>query len=219
MRRMTAGEEAFAPIAVRRDDEIGQLVDSFNRLVTERQRTEQALRASETRYQDLTSMSSDWLWEQDAQFSLFGDVLRTLRHPPEPGQDLGKTRWELPILGVTEAQWEAHRQVLERHEPFKDLVYQIETEPGQLRWFSINGNPVFGPQGEFLGYRGVGTDITERKAAEQQIEYLAYRDTLTGLPNRLLLNDRFDQAKAYADRSRTKVALLFLDLDNFQDYQ
>ncbi|MCX7174579.1 MAG: EAL domain-containing protein [Proteobacteria bacterium] len=216
MRRMTAGEEVFAPIPVSRDDEIGQLVDNFNQLVVERQRTEEALRASEARYQDLTSMSSDWLWEQDAQFR-FSEMsygLSITRLNPE--NTLGKTRWELPILGVTEAQWQAHRQILERHEPFKDLVYQIETAPGEFRWFSITGNPIFGPTGEFIGYRGVGKDITERKSAEQQIEYLAYRDTLTGLPNRLLLNDRFEQVKAYADRSRTKVALLFLDLDNFK---
>ena len=216
MRRMTEGEEAFAPIPVRRDDEIGQMVDNFNHLVTQRQRAELALRESEARYQDLTSMSSDWLWQQDAQFR-FSEMsygLSITRLNPE--KTLGKTRWELPILGVTEAQWQAHRQVLERHEPFKDLVYQIETVPGQLRWFSITGNPMFGPDGEFLGYRGVGKDITERKAAEQQIEFLAYRDTLTGLPNRLLLNDRFEQAKAYADRFKTKVALLFLDLDNFK---
>jgi len=216
MRRMTEGEEAFAPIPIQRADEIGRMVDNFNRLMAERQRSEQALRESEARYQDLTLMSSDWLWQQDAQFR-FSEMsygLSVTRLNPE--RTLGKTRWELPILGVTEAQWQAHRQVLERHEPFKDLVYQIETDPGQLRWFSITGNPMFGQDGEFLGYRGVGKDITERKAAEQQIEFLAYRDTLTGLPNRLLLNDRFEQAKAYADRFKTKVALLFLDLDNFK---
>jgi len=216
MRRMTAGEEAFAPIPRRRDDEIGQLVDDFNRLVAERQRSERALRASEQRYQDLTSMSSDWLWEQDAQFRFsemsYGLSITRLN----PDKTLGKTRWELPILGVSEGQWQRHREVLERHEPFKDFVYQIETAPGHVRWFSITGNPMFGSAGEFLGYRGVGKDITERKVAEKQIEFLAYRDILTGLPNRLLLNDRFEQAKAYADRSRTKVALLFLDLDNFK---
>ncbi|MFA6311135.1 MAG: EAL domain-containing protein [Sterolibacterium sp.] len=216
MRRMTDGEEAFAPIPVRRNDEIGHLVDNFNRLVVERQSTEQALRESESRYQDLTSMSSDWLWEQDAQFRFsemsYGLSITRLN----PAKTLGKTRWELPILEVSDARWQAHRRLLERHEPFKDFVYQIETTPGELRWFSIAGNPVFGRNGEFVGYRGVGTDITERKTAEQQVEYLAYRDTLTGLPNRLLLNDRFEQAKAYADRSRTKVALLFLDLDNFK---
>ncbi len=59
-------------------------------------------------------------------------------------------------------------------------------------------------------------DITERKAAEARIEFLANHDVLTGLPNRLLLADRLDKAIAQADRAGTKLALLFLDLDNFK---
>jgi diguanylate cyclase (GGDEF)-like protein len=55
-----------------------------------------------------------------------------------------------------------------------------------------------------------------RKVAEHQMEFLAHHDALTGLPNRLLVQDRFEQAKAYADRAKSKVALLFLDLDNFK---
>ncbi|OIQ96422.1 cyclic di-GMP phosphodiesterase Gmr [mine drainage metagenome] len=60
-------------------------------------------------------------------------------------------------------------------------------------------------------------DISERKVAEQQIEFLAYHDPLTGLPNRLLLQDRFEHAMAYAERAGTRLALLFLDLDNFKN--
>lgn len=59
-------------------------------------------------------------------------------------------------------------------------------------------------------------DITERKAAEAQIEFLAYHDALTRLPNRLLARDHMEMAMSYADRAGNKVALLFLDLDNFK---
>lgn len=56
----------------------------------------------------------------------------------------------------------------------------------------------------------------EHEAAEKQLEFLAHHDILTGLPNRLLLRDRFDQATAQADRDQSGVAVLFLDLDNFK---
>ncbi len=59
-------------------------------------------------------------------------------------------------------------------------------------------------------------DITQRKAAEKQIQFLAYYDALTGLPNRTLLQDRLSKALAIARRGKDKVALLFLDLDGFK---
>ncbi|MFP5506651.1 MAG: putative bifunctional diguanylate cyclase/phosphodiesterase, partial [Gammaproteobacteria bacterium] len=59
-------------------------------------------------------------------------------------------------------------------------------------------------------------EIAERRATEARIEFLAYHDALTELPNRLLAKDHMEMAVSYADRSGNKVALLFLDLDNFK---
>ena len=89
----------------------------------------------------------------------------------------------------------------------------------------IDGTPIFisltvaplrDSSGEIDGFLTIAADISERKAAERQIEFLAYHDALTGLPNRLLLQDRFDQAVAHAERMGTRVALMFMDLDNFK---
>jgi len=63
----------------------------------------------------------------------------------------------------------------------------------------------------------IAHDISARKRAEQEIEQLAYYDTLTGLPNRLLFSDRLRQGMARAQREKTKLALLFFDLDRFKD--
>jgi diguanylate cyclase (GGDEF)-like protein/PAS domain S-box-containing protein len=60
------------------------------------------------------------------------------------------------------------------------------------------------------------SDVTERKAAEDQVKFIAFHDALTGLPNRLLVQDRLQQSMAGADRSKAKIALLVLDLDNFK---
>jgi diguanylate cyclase (GGDEF)-like protein/PAS domain S-box-containing protein len=65
-------------------------------------------------------------------------------------------------------------------------------------------------------YVAIFSDISERKLAEERIEFLAHHDALTGLPNRILLRDRFDAAVARALRAKAKVALLFLDMDQFK---
>jgi len=97
-----------------------------------------------------------------------------------------------------------------------DLEVRRQRKDGTLFDLSTTLAPLRDAGGEVTGYLAIAADITARKAAEEQIEFLAYRDVLTGLPNRLLLQDRFSQATAHADRSRSKVALLFLDLDNFK---
>ncbi len=70
--------------------------------------------------------------------------------------------------------------------------------------------------GRISHYLGIFTDITERKASEARIEYMAHHDGLTGLPNRSLFRERFAMAVAYALRSGSKAALLLIDLDRFK---
>jgi diguanylate cyclase (GGDEF)-like protein/PAS domain S-box-containing protein len=96
------------------------------------------------------------------------------------------------------------------------LEVQRQRRDGTLFDLSTTLAPLRDASGQVTGYLAIASDITERKAAERQIEFLAYRDVLTGLPNRQLLLDRFGQAVAHAERSQSKVALLFLDLDNFK---
>ncbi|MBI5901179.1 MAG: PAS domain S-box protein [Rhodocyclales bacterium] len=81
-------------------------------------------------------------------------------------------------------------------------------------WLGISS--VRDERGVLVNYVGIFSDISERKAAAARIEYLAQHDTLTGLPNRLLLKDRMAQAIALAERSGRRVALLFVDLDRFK---
>jgi diguanylate cyclase (GGDEF)-like protein/PAS domain S-box-containing protein len=81
---------------------------------------------------------------------------------------------------------------------------------------SMSLAPLRDTSGQMNGYLAISADITDRKLAEKKIEYLAYHDALTGLPNRLLLQDRFEQAKAHATRANNHLAVLFLDLDNFK---
>lgn len=81
-------------------------------------------------------------------------------------------------------------------------------------WLTIN--TVRNTRGEAVNYVGVFSDITKRKAAEKQMQFLAYHDGLTGLPNRELFFDRLEHAIAHAHRNRRMVAVLFLDLNRFK---
>ena len=81
-------------------------------------------------------------------------------------------------------------------------------------WLTISS--VHDTAGKLTNYVAIFSDISDRKSAEARIEFLAYHDALTGLPNYQLLRDRLELAMPYAERSSAKVALLYLDLDNFK---
>ena len=81
---------------------------------------------------------------------------------------------------------------------------------------SVRISPIKQPSGEITHYLAIKEDITQRKEAEKQIHRLAYFDTLTGLPNRQLLTDRFGQALSMARRQGTALTLMFIDLDHFK---
>lgn len=76
---------------------------------------------------------------------------------------------------------------------------------------------MFDQGGRFQGYRGVGRNISDRKAVEDEIAYLAHHDSLTTLPNRHTLQLRLGQALAFAARHQRRGALLLLDLDHFKE--
>ena len=96
-----------------------------------------------------------------------------------------------------------------------DIHYYL---PGTEKrgWVSAVYRPHYDANGNIVGAIGLIRDITERKAAEQQIEYQAYHDALTGLSNRRLFQEHLTLALALAQRRRRNVAVLFLDLDNFK---
>lgn len=88
---------------------------------------------------------------------------------------------------------------------------------GSIRWIMARGEKKFGADGKVSQLIGSHIDITERKQAEQRIQQLAKFDMLTGLPNRLLLEERVKQALDTAKREQTHLSILFFDLDHFKN--
>jgi diguanylate cyclase (GGDEF)-like protein/PAS domain S-box-containing protein len=186
---------------------IGSQVGQF----LQRKQAEASLRDSEARFRALTQMSSDFFWESDAAHRFTQLVPSELDHGA-----IGSAAWELACESPDEAGWAAHRAHLDERKPFRDFEFARRMPDGVLRYVSISGDPRLGPDGAFLGYRGVGRDITEIALARQHIASLAYTDPLTGLANRTSLMPALDQAVQRARRRNSKLAVVFFDLDGFK---
>lgn len=185
----------------------------ITRDITRAYLAEEQLRESEARFRSLTQLSSDWYWEQDAEFRFTrfdGQHVFALR---AARTHLGRRRWELG--GEIEGGWEAHRQLLAERRPFYDAVVSNPYE-GRTYYISISGEPMFDRAGHFIGYRGIGRDITERREAEERVRFLANHDSLTRLPNRAMFSDLLNFTIQNARRNHQHFAVLFIDLDRFK---
>ncbi len=146
------------------------IIVAVSRDIRERMAAENALRESEARFRSLTELSSDWYWEQDAEFrftQLTGPGATRMAAGGDPAAYLGKTRWEAGDLSPLNGSWDEHRARLGQQRPFRDLVLCRRMDDGSLRYMSVSGEPMFGSQGAFRGYRGVASDVTERVRGEQ----------------------------------------------------
>lgn len=135
-----------------------------------RQRAEQALRESQARFRSLTLLSAIWYWEQDDQFRFvsFEGHPQEGRWQPDPAA-LGSCRWDIAGLRPVDGTWARHRLDVEAHRAFRELEC-VQARPGRPPvYVSISGEPVFGEQDRFTGYRGTTQDITAAKVLETHL--------------------------------------------------
>ena len=164
--------------------------------------------------------ATDWLWELDA-----GERLRHVPARMEAavgdgagllvGVTLSELLWR---LGCRREQPNGTAEVLAAvalRQPFHDRIVRLETSQG-TRWWCLNGTPTFDVKMVFRGYRGVGSDVTEKHVAEARISHIASHDALTRLPNRGAFGSAIDSACASVAESATRTALLCVDIDDFK---
>jgi len=200
------GVLTFSSQAVREPDQrlvqaarvIGSQIGQF----LKRKQAEESQRESELRFRSLVQMSSDFFWETDAQ-----DRFTEMVHGPN---------YVDTVAGAGEAGWGELRGMFQARLPFRDFEFGRPWRDGSIRYFSVSGEPRFAAEGAFLGYRGVGRDITEIALARERIASLAYSDPLTGLANRTSLSPALEQAVERARRRGAKLAGVFMDLDGFK---
>jgi diguanylate cyclase (GGDEF)-like protein/PAS domain S-box-containing protein len=131
-----------------------------------------------------------------------------------PEEVIGRTPRLLQGPGTQRSELDRIRSAMEQWQPARvDLVNY--KKGGEAFWVDLEVSPVWDQARKLTHWVAVGRDITERKTAEEKIQYLAFYDPLTRLPNRQLLLDRLHRALSDTDRPR-EGALMFIDLDNFK---
>jgi PAS domain S-box-containing protein len=129
-----------------------------------------AIKASEERFRDVADTAGDWIYEMNAdlRFTYISDRFFEI-FPVRPEQVIGKTRQEFAGRELDEPHWKKHYSELAAHRPFRNFAYNTTMADGSVRYLQISGKPVFGADGEFAGYRGTGSDVTDLKLREQEV--------------------------------------------------
>ncbi|MDF7775929.1 EAL domain-containing protein [Sphingomonas sp. AOB5] len=164
---------------------------------------------------------ADWLWEIDAQ-------RRVNRANPRFALSLGadpKTINGTPFLQlVAGPTWESGNfapslrelaEKLKAREAFRDILLPVQVGLEE-RWWEMSATPRYDERGTFIGFRGVGSDVTEARQSADKINRMARYDTLTGLPNRLLIHETLANAMAAAEKWSSRCAFMMIDLDRFK---
>ncbi|MGB0127278.1 MAG: response regulator [Rhodocyclaceae bacterium] len=140
--------------------------------ISERVRLEAELKAREERFRDFSASSADWFWETDDEdrFAYVADSIAThLGVGPE--RLLGRSRVE--VSGSADlnppAIWEPYLAAVTARHPYRNFEYQFLDGSGAKQWLSISGQPFYGEEGQFRGYRGVGQVVTRRRQTEDEL--------------------------------------------------
>ena len=119
------------------------------------------LRESEARFRSLTELASDWYWEQDqtGAFTKVSGPVQEMLGLQDDAADTSMGR----AMGWNESERQMLRAAIAAREPFLDFVFSRVNADGSQQKFQVSGEPMFGPACRFLGYRGIGMEITARK--------------------------------------------------------
>ena len=198
------------------NDELGDLVDLFNRLLTTIDDENQSLKASEERFRKLTALSPVGIFQVDPNQNLqyvnqrWRDIHGLTNDHPDL-QDWFEMIHPKDLVNIQEA-W--NRLVLDQDSIALEL--RLVRSDMTYTWTHLMASALHDQDGQLLGYLGAISDISELKAAQVQMETLAFFDPLTGLANRRLFKNRLVTSVKGAIRSGKSMALMFLDMDQFK---
>jgi diguanylate cyclase (GGDEF)-like protein/PAS domain S-box-containing protein len=164
---------------------------------------------------------ADWLWQTDAARRINGVSSRFAAMLGAQPADLeGKPLVQVLAGGA----WESGKfatglhelaEKLKRRESFSAIILPVEVA-GEMRWWELSASPRVDEKGAYMGFHGVGSDVTIQRQSADKIAQLASFDALTDLPNRIQLADALGAALEGVERWNSRCAFLMIDLDRFK---
>lgn len=195
-----------------------------NRDITQRKQTEElllhnaALRHAEEKYRAIFEDAVVGIFQMtpDGRPLSINRALAQIHGYDSPEQLMAEVSNLVSQLFIGSGQIDELKRVLDEKGVVRSAEVEVHCRDRSRKWVLANMRAVCDSDGKIVLYEGTLEDITDRKVAENQVQFLAYYDALTELPNRTLLRDRLGKALAGSRRRKDKVAVLFLDLDRFK---
>jgi len=162
---------------------------------------------------DVMSQAADLYWQTNLSGIVTGAggrLMPTL--VPDIGQVVGKHY--LKSVALQPHEMTKMLSALTSGEAYSDIHSRFQSPDGKLHIISLSGTPRYDQDGKIVGYFGLGTDVTERVAAQDELKFLADHDPLTGLANRRAFEERM--AALVSARERPSFAIFAIDLDGFK---
>jgi len=166
---------------------------------------------------DFEASGRGWFWETNADGALTYVSEPLAVHLGFSAAGLVGRRFEEVLLPDCDEGDESRRTLgfhLSARFPFAEVVVRAPT--AEDVWWSLSGSPNFDDYGRFLGFRGLGSNLSEQRRSEAEASKLARYDSLTNLPNRAMMRAMLDEALANADARGRGCALMMIDLDRFK---
>ncbi len=195
--------------------ENARLSEAAQEELTKRNRAEEALRETEERYRTFFEQLSDAVYTTTRE-GKFVEVNQSFL------ELFGYTREEIMELNAHDlyadpTEWPTFQKEIEQTGAVVDYELKLRKRDGTEIESQITATVRRGEDRKVVGYQGIICDIALQNRLEETFTQLAYYDTLTGLPNRALFNDRLGMALAHSQRNQHKLAVMLLDLDRFKD--
>jgi diguanylate cyclase (GGDEF)-like protein/PAS domain S-box-containing protein len=209
-------EVRASPYIDENDEVIGTLAAVTD--VTQRVAAEDALRQAEMKYRSIFENAGEGIFQTtvDGHYISANPALARIYGYGSPSELIGNLTNVKQQLYVEPGRRDAFVRIMQEHDFVSGFEAQVFRADGSVIWISENARPVRDERGRLMYYEGTVSDITERKHFEETVQWQAFHDSLTGLPNRSLFQDRLQQALTVATQRGCMGAVLFLDVDNFK---